>query len=201
MYIMAEIINLRERIKKAPDNLIISKPLEFRKADWDNSFFLQMRKSQAEMFEVHRNEIYREVKKSIYSLPVHFVLKGEMSHTIKSIYINRDNKEKMIEIYYLAGLIDCMVNQVSPLLRTDLIKEIYKKISTLKSVLCVNWYGNIDQVLFPIDSEFFNMRVYRTNLEQADTVKRLYGIIRQGTLEMFKTLSREYVFYTPGRGG
>ena len=201
MYIMAEIINLRERIKKAPDNLIISKPLEFRKADWDNSFFLQMRKSQAEMFEVHRNEIYREVKKSIYSLPVHFVLKGGMSHTIKSIYINRDNKEKMIEIYYLAGLIDCMVNQVSPLLRTDLIKEIYKKISTLKSVLCVNWYGNIDQVLFPIDSEFFNMRVYRTNLEQADTVKRLYGIIRQGTLEMFKTLSREYVFYTPGRGG
>lgn len=198
---MAEIINLRERIKKAPDNLIISKPLEFRKADWDNSFFLQMRKSQAEMFEVHRNEIYREVKKSIYSLPVHFVLKGGMSHTIKSIYINRDNKEKMIEIYYLAGLIDCMVNQVSPLLRTDLIKEIYKKISTLKSVLCVNWYGNIDQVLFPIDSEFFNMRVYRTNLEQADTVKRLYGIIRQGTLEMFKTLSREYVFYTPGRGG
>lgn len=197
---MADIIHFRERIKKAPDNIIISRPLEFRRADWDNSFFLQMRKSQSEIFECSRDKTYREGKKFISCLPMHFVLKGGVAYTVKHLYINRENKGKMIEIYYLAGLIDCMVNQVNPLLRTDLIREIYQKITILKSMLSVNWYGSIDQVLFPIDPEFFNNALYRKNFEQAETVKGLYAIIRQGTLEMFEVISREYVFYTPGRG-
>lgn len=197
---MADIINLRERIKRAPDNLIISRPFEFRKSDWDNVFFLQMRRSLSEIFEYRRNESYQESNKPVSAIPAHFVLKGAMGDTVQSMYINRENKGKMIEIYYLTGLIDCMVNQVNPLLRTDFIKEIYKKISTLKSVLCVNWYGNIDQVLLPIDREYFNDSAYRMNLEHAGTVEEIYRIIRKGTLEMFETLSREYVFYTPGRG-
>jgi len=55
-----------------------------------------------------------------------------MAYTIRSIFLYRSNEEKMREVYYLAGLVDCMINRVHPLLRTDSISEMYKKIITLK---------------------------------------------------------------------
>jgi len=123
-----------------------------------------------------------------------------MAYTIQGIYINRNNERNMREVYYLAGLMDCMINQINPLLRTDLIRDIYKKAMDLKRILNLNWYGQIDQVLFPIDIRFYNQLEYREALSRARTMKDLYGFIREGTDEMFDILSLEYIFYTPGRG-
>ena len=106
----------------------------------------------------------------------------------------------MREVYYLAGLIDCMINQVNPLLRTDLIRSMYKRINTLKKGLNINWYGHLDQVLFPIDVQFLNTVEYRDTLSSAKTMKALYRFIREGIDEMFDILALEYVFYSPGRG-
>ena len=92
-----------------------------------------------------------------------------------------------------------MINQVNPLLRTDLLKDIYKKVKTMKSLLNVNWYGTIHHVLLPIDGHLFNELEYRQSLSLAGTLNDLYHRIREGTDEMFVLLSHEYIFYTPGR--
>ena len=188
---MGKVIQLKDKPHTQSDNLITSRPWEFRRADWESRYFIQMLRSQSAKLEKHRTEIHH--------LPPHFVLKGGMAYTIHGIYSNRNSEEKMREVYYLAGLIDCMINQVNPLLRTDLIRDMYKKVVTFKRMLNMNWYGHIDQVLFPIDIQFYNQSEYRERLSRARTMKELYLLIREGTDTMCAILSCEYSFYTPGR--
>ena len=94
-----------------------------------------------------------------------------------------------------------MINQINPILRTDLIRDMYKKIQDLKNNLKVNWYGHIDHVLFPIDVRFYNHQEYEDELSRSKSLKEIYNLIRKGTNEMFDILSTEYVFFTPGDGG
>ncbi|MFH1349826.1 MAG: hypothetical protein ABII26_02710 [Pseudomonadota bacterium] len=197
---MGDIIRLQEKAGSSPDNLITHEPFEFRRADWENSLFLQMLKSQSEKLERHRQEIYNIGKKGVWQLPPHFILRGGMAYTIQGIYIRREIEDQMREVTYLAGLVDCMINQVNPLLRTALIRDMYKKILELKRGLNMNWFGQIDQVLLPIDPQFYNPQEYRRGLSEAKTMKELYRLIREGADEMFDILSLEYTFYTPGRG-
>lgn len=146
-------------------------------------------------------ESLKYVPEGLATLPPHFTLHGGMSFTIRSMYINRMNEERMREIYYLVGLTDCMINQVHPILRTDLLRDMYKKVFALKKSLKVHWHGNLDQVLLPIDVEFFDDISYRTSLSKAITMKELYEAIREGTDEMFDILSLEYTFFIPWTGG
>jgi len=181
------------------NNLIALKPLEFRLADWKCAHFIQMQRPQSLELEEHRKEVHEKGDGVVSSLPPHFVLAGSMAFTIQGLYRFRENEEKMREVYYVAGLIDCMIHQVTPLLRTEAIKEMYTKIRTLKSLLNLNWYGSIDQVFLPLDFRWHNESEYRGSLSAASTMKELYRLIRKGTDEMFDILSLEYVFYAPPR--
>jgi len=194
---MGKIIDLKDRIQKPPDNLIVSKPWEFRKAHWETAHFIQMLKSQADKLEKHREETSRKGGSGIHHLPSHFVLKGGMAATMRAMYTCRDDEERMREVYYLIGLMDCMINQVNPILRTDLLRAMYKKVFLMKERLNIHWYGPIDQVLLPIDSRFFQESEYRACLKNASTMQELYQTIRKGTEGMFDVLSFEYVFYRP----
>ena len=194
---MAKIIPFQ---RKPASTLITEKPLEFRRADWESAYFLQMLKSESEKLEQHRKEVHEAGGSGVWHLPPHYVLRGGMECTIAGLYRNRENDEKMREAYYLAGLVDCMINQVNPLLRTGLIHELYQKVATLRSILRINWYGPIDQVLFPLDTHIYNEAEYRASLAAAREISELYQVIRKGTEEMFDILSLEYCFYVPGRG-
>ena len=197
---MAKIINLMERFEKEPDNIITSKPWEFRRVAWKSKFFIQMLKIQSIRFEKQKRAIVQKGNARNDDIPPHVILDGGLAHTIQGLYMSRHNEEKMREIYYLSGLIDCMINQVNPLLRTDLISDIYQKVTTLKRILNIHWYGEMDRVLFPLEPELFNHIQYKERLKNRKTMKELYLEIRKGTDEMFDILSAEYTFYTPGRG-
>ena len=189
----------KDKSGSPPDNLIVPKPWEFRWSDWDSSHFIQMLRSQSTKLETHRKDNYKKGANGVWHLPPHFVLKDGMAHTVRAAYIYREQEERIREVYYLAGLVDCMINQVSPLLRTDLIRDLYKKVMEMKRRLNVNWYGQINQVLLPLDSHLYNELEYREGLTGAKTMRELYNFIREGTDDMFAILSVEYVFYTPGR--
>ncbi|MDY7037170.1 MAG: hypothetical protein SV375_13525 [Thermodesulfobacteriota bacterium] len=197
---MGKIIPLWQKVNSLPDNLITLKPLEFRRADWGSSCFIQILRSESAGLERHRKEIHKKGNKGIRQMPTHFALRGGMGYTIQGLYINRNDESKMREVYYLAGLMDCMINQINPLLRTDLIRHLYKKVTDLKRILNLNWYGQIDHVLFPIDIQFYDHLEYREALSKTRTMKDLYRFIREGTDKMFNILSLEYIFYTPGKG-
>jgi hypothetical protein len=183
------------------DDLITRKPLEFRHPDWDSVHFIQMLKSQALKLEAHRREVHEKGGSGVWQLPPHFVLRGSMATTIQGLFRYRENEERMREVYYLAGLVDCMIHQVSPILRTECLGDVYRKTLTLRNLLDVNWRGTIDHVLLPLDSLFFNDQEYRATLFRAGTLKDLFRAIREGTDEMFDILAIEYCFYAQGRGG
>ena len=103
--------------------------------------------------------------------------------------------------YSLIGLTDCMINQVNPILRTDLLRAMYKKVFAMKEALNIHWHGTLDQVLFPIDYQFYDDLAYRSSIRNAGSMKELYRAIKRGTDEMFDILSLEYVFYCPWIGG
>jgi hypothetical protein len=196
---MAKILRFKEGSGSPPGNVITLKPWEFRGADWESRHFIQMLKSQSAKLEQHRKQVYEKGAR-VSQVPPHFVLKGSMAYTVQGIYLYRTNEANMREVYYLAGLIDCMINRVAPLLRTDVIKDIYKKAMTLKTLLNITWYSAFDQVLLPLDSQFFNEYEYRNKITGASSAQELYGLIREGTDEMFDILALEYTFYTPARG-
>ena len=195
---MGKVLKFREGAGSPPDNVITLKPLEFRGADWESKHFIQMLKSQSTNLEKHRKEVYERGHR-VSQLPPHFVLSGSMAYTIQGIFSYRTIEAKMREVYYLAGLIDCMINRVTPLLRTDVIKGIYKKVMTLKALLNMTWYTSFDQVLLPLDSHLFNESEYKSRISRADSAMVLYRLIREGTDEMFDILALEYSFYTPRR--
>ena len=196
---MAKILKFKEDAGAPRDNVITLKPWEFRGSSWETRHFIQMLKPLSAKLERHRKEA-SEKGGRVSQLPPHFVLRGSMAYTIQGIFSYRTNEAKMREVYYLAGLIDCMINRVSPLLRTDVIKDIYRKVMTLKAFLNMTWYSSFDQVLFPLDSEFFNEYEYRNRISGAPSAQELYRLIREGTDEMFDILALEYSFYTPARG-
>jgi hypothetical protein len=196
---MGKVLQFKYGVGSPPDNMITLKPWEFRAADWESRHFIQMLKSQSSKLENHRTEVY-ERGSNVSQLPPHFALTGSMAYTIQGIFSYRTNEEKMREVYYLAGLVDCMINQVSPLLRTEVIGDVYKKIMTLKALLNVTWYSSFDQVLLPLDSHLFNEFDYKRNITRAESAPVLYRLIREGTDEMFDILGLEYAFYTPRRG-
>ncbi len=190
---MGDVIELKRESEGLPDNLITRRPWEFRKAYWRTVHFLQILKSRSAKLE--------SCGEKANNLPPHFSLKGAMADTIRAMYAHRESEERMREVYYLAGLMDCMINQVSPILRTDILRSMYKKVFEMREEYGVNWYGPLDQALLPIDSWFYNDSEYRSTLRNAGTMKGLYLAIRKGTDKMFDILSLEYVFYCPNMGG
>jgi hypothetical protein len=198
---MGEVINLHDKLRKTPDNLICLRPWEFRRAAWETAHFVQMLRSLSAKLERDTDDNQKRGGKGIWHLPSHFSLKGGMAYTIRAMYANREDEEKMREVYYLMGLMDCMINQVNPILRTDLLRAMYKKVFAMKEKLNIHWYGPLDHVLLPIDCQFHNEMEYRSSLNRAGTMKALLQAIRKGTDNMFEILSLEYVFYFPGIGG
>ena len=191
---MGEIIKISEM-----DNLIIREPFEFRWAPWDSVHFVQMTKESSKKFEKRRREQHRQGKSGEGQIPSHFVLKGGMAFTIQTLFRERKNENSMREIYFLAGLIDCVINQVNPILRTDLIRDVFNRINESKRRYALNWYGPLDQVLFPIDSHLYDISTYHAMIRQAGSLKELYTTIKEETEEMFLILSKEYTFYCPGK--
>jgi len=188
-----------QNVGQAPDNIIVKDPFEFRRPDWQSAFFLQMTKKNSKLLEEQRNIFFSQGKLGIKELPPHYSLQGGVAGTIGALFLYRNEEEKMRKVYYLAGLVDCLINQVNPILRTAMLRDMYNRVQRLRAELGVRWVGTLDHVLLPIDGIFFNEMEYKQRLATARTLKALYGVIEEGTQEMFDILSLEYVFYCPNR--
>jgi hypothetical protein len=195
---MAKIIDIRSRSEKWPDTRIASTPLEFRRAGWELSSFIQMLRSDSEEFERKRRHMPGAWRTEPGQLPPHFSLRNGTASTLRALFLYRDREERMREVYFLAGLIDCMINQINPILRTALVRDMYKKIFLMKKDLGVAWHGPLKRVLLPVDPLLFSQQEYQGALRASGSLKELYDVIRKGTGELFDLLSSKYVFYLPG---
>jgi hypothetical protein len=195
---MAKIIDF-ENGRKADDNLICRKPLEFRRGDWHQGQALQCLRSEAEKYQSHRREAIANGHKHIRFVPEHFSLVGGCDYTVMGLYRWRESEEGAREFYRLAGLMECVVNSTSPLLRTDLLRSLYKTIMELRSSLNFSWRADSSQFLLPLHPHFYRRSHFFDQILQADTLKSLYKTVEQEAAAQFDLLAAEYVFYLPKR--
>ncbi len=178
------------------ENLITSTPMEFRRARWSTLHFVQMRRSLSERYEVEFLQ-----SKEAAAIPPHFVLDKGLEYTISGLFSYRTQLERMREVYLLAAMVDLLINKVSPILRTDLIRGVYNRVFELKNRLNVFWAGTIQQVLLPIEPALYSEEDYRASLAMAKNLKDLLELVKEASEEMFLILSKEYVFYCPNPRG
>ncbi|MBF0475820.1 MAG: hypothetical protein HQK59_08300 [Deltaproteobacteria bacterium] len=180
------------------DNVICSKPIRVRWGEWKGGRIMQCTNYEAEKFEQHRREVSRAGHGSHVSfVPTYFPLSIGESQTLLGLYQVRDREEDLDQVYYLAGLMECLLNYHQPVLRTDLIRKFYDEINILKSRLGVLWRGNSDHFLLPLASMHYDASVFIVKVEQATSMKELLAVIKEGTSEQLTLLKNEYVFYLP----
>jgi hypothetical protein len=194
---MAKIIQFEDGRKIINDNLICRKPLEFRRGDWDKGQVLQCLRDEAKKYQSHRRQALTNGHRHIRFVPESFSLVGGSHYTVMGLYRLRQQEKQARELYRLAGLMECVVNSSSPLLRTDLLRGVYKTIMTLRQDLDFSWKGDSSQFLLPLHPHLYQRSHFFAQLNQAGTIKALYDAVIRETGIQFDLLEAEYVFYLP----
>lgn len=192
---MADVIDLSRRFHK--DNLITSKPLEFRQDEREIGHAMMCLRSESARFEAHRQEALRAGHNHIAFVPNHFMLDSGYHYTVVGLFRFRNEEPMMQRVYRLAGLMECATRAPSAILRSDLLRRFYQKIMEEREELNVVWRGNVRHFLLPLHPELRNPNLLLHNVEKAETLKDLFLAISEETDLQFDLLRSHYVFYLP----
>jgi hypothetical protein len=194
---MAEIIDLSQRF--APkDNLLTAAPIEFRRGDWPAGYAMMCLRKESQRFETHRQAALGvHGHQHIGFVPTHISLDDGYHFTISGLFRHRADESLMRRTYRLAGLMECVTNASSSILRTDLLRHFYKTILDEREALQVFWRGNVQRFLLPVHPEYRHPNLFFNAIDRAETLKELYANIEQETDLLFDVLAEQYVFYVP----
>lgn len=196
---MANIIDLTQRLQKS-DNLIALRPLEFRRGDWQSGHVLMCTREESVRYEAHRLEALRSPgHQHISFIPGHVTLDDGYHYTVMGLFRHRGDEGLMRRTYRLAGLMECVTNAPSAILRTDLLRRFYKSILEEREELKVVWRGNVRHFLLPLHPEHHNPNLFFHEVSNAETLKELFNVIQSETDAQFDILMAHYVFYFPER--
>ena len=193
---MADVIHIRRGVA-SESNLIVQKPLEMRWIDWESGSPIQVSRRESERFERERERSLREDGSIPPGIPNHYSLKNGPEITLWALYCRRNDPDAMREVYYLAGLMECMTHVPHPVLRTVMVRGFYRTLQELQERLGVFWRGRIHHFLFPTAAEHGTSGDFVQSLQSAETLRDLFITIREQTEEQFLVLGSEYVFYLP----
>lgn len=195
--IMADIIDFSGR-SKLGSNLIIQRPLEFRKGEWLAGSAILCTREESMRFETHREKAQAQERPFISLVPNHVTLDGGYHFTALSLFRFREDEPSMRRLYRLAGLMECVTRAPSPILRTDLVRRFFKIINEEKEKLSVSWKGSVHSFLLPLQPQHYAPNLFINAVQQAASLKDLLIVIEEHTDKQFECLSRHYVFYVPG---
>lgn len=194
---MADIIDLTQRLPKN-DNLIASSPLEFRRGDWQNGHIFMCVREEALRYEAHRLEALSSPgHQHISFIPRHILLDDGYHYTIMGLFRHRRDEALMRRVYRLTGLMECVTNAPSAILRTDLLRRFYKSILEEREELQVVWRGNVRHFLLPLPPEYRDPNLFFNEISNAESLKDLFVAIQSETDAQFDILREHYVFYLP----
>jgi hypothetical protein len=194
---MADIIDMTERFP-GKENLIEAAPLEFRRGEWRTGYAMLCTREESARFEAHRREVAEgHGHRYIAAVPNHFTLDDGSHYTAEGLFRHRRNEAAMRRVYRLAGLMECVTEAPSPILRTDLLRRFYQVILEEREDLKVVWRGHVRHFLLPIHPDRYNPALFLHAVANAESLKDLFAAIQSQTDAQFDILSRFYVFYLP----
>lgn len=149
-------------------------------------------------FEKHRQQaLIAPGHQHIAFVPSHISLEDGYHYTILGLFRYRTNEQKMRRVYRLAGLMECVTNASSAILRTDLLRRFYQMILEERETLNVVWRGNVRHFLLPVYPELRDPNLFFYRVEKAESLKELFQTIEADTNEQLDIIGQNYVFYVP----
>jgi hypothetical protein len=190
---MADVVEFSQ----LPDNTITDKPWRFRRAEWAAAQPLMCGLHQAAMFEDHRREVFRPGHFHLRELPLGVPLEAGQVNTVRGVFRHRLDEENMRRVMFLAGLMEAMINHPCPILRTDLIRNVYSRLETLSAELGVVWRGHSERFLPTLPPQLYHPNRLPGLLVGVNNLQVFYDTIRAETDDQFDLVAGHYVFYVP----
>ncbi len=185
------------KFPRLPDNTLTDKPWRFRRAEWAAAQPLMCGLHQAALFEDHRREVYRPGHFHIRELPLGVPLEAGQVITIRGVFRHREAEENMRRVMFLAGLMEVMINHPCPILRTDLIRNVYQRLETLSADLGVVWRGQSNRFLPTLSPRLYHPNRLSGRLAVINNLQVFYDTLRAETDDQFDLVAKHYVFYVP----
>jgi hypothetical protein len=194
---MADVIQLSDRFPGRA-NLITPHPLEFRRGDWHGGYTMMCTRKESLKYEQHREQAFGTPgHQHIGYVPNHFSLENGSHYTVLGLFRYRNDESKMRKVYRLAGLMECVTNAPSSILRTDLLRRFYQTILQERESLNMVWRGNVRHFLLPLHPDLHNPNLFYHHVAASESLKDLFSAIERETNEQFDILKLHYVFYVP----
>ena len=105
--------------------------MRLRWGDWRTSKIIQVHVGPAAAFEDYRADCFAQGRDHTGDMPPHFALDGPSHHTALALLRHRNNEEMLIKVNYLAAMMEALVNTPCAILRTDLIRRVYREVDSL----------------------------------------------------------------------
>lgn len=176
------------------DNLIIARPMCFRRADWAGVKPLQVERAMAEIYQAARLDGTHPPGSHV---PPGVTLRGSLERTLTGLYRMRNDAGAMAEIYYLAGLMELACGLAHRVMRTDLIRRVFGTISEISDRTGVKWPASNEGFLLPLGPLVSPGEGLEEAVGRAGTLKELLIEVRLETDRQFEMICRDFIFYLP----
>ena len=121
------------------DHIITDAPMRLRWGDWRTSQIIQVHVRTAAAYEDQRSETLAAGRGLPGHMPAHYNLDRGMRDTALGLLRHRHQPDEQKQVLYLAALMQTLLTAPCPILRTDLIRNVYAEVKRLSSRLCVSF--------------------------------------------------------------
>lgn len=182
------------------DSRVISTaPLRLRWGEWRTPHAILVHVQSAAVYEDWRDDALASGTDPSAQMPSHFALDGGLHETAHALLRHRGNESKLIDVTYLSLLMETLVNTPCAILRTDLIRRVYREVDALSAALTLRWRGRAGHFMLPLNQDARDPGGFERTVAPIAELKALFNTLRDIAATRLDTLKKGYVIYFPRR--
>lgn len=173
--------------------------MRLRWGPWHTGRIIQVHVGAAAAYEEYRKECLEHGQDPSGRMPPHFALEGGLQDTALGLLRHRASAAAQEQICYLACLLEALVGAPSAILRTDLIRRVYQEVDQLSKTLGFRWRGGEGRFIPPVNQDAGDPHHFARLVAPLSNLQEFYAVLHDYAAQRYRTISKEYVFYYPGR--
>ena len=194
---MSDIIKFPDKGLPGRDNVITTKPMRLRWGGWRSNKILQVHVGAAAVYEDFRQECIAQGRDPASQVPPAHELSGGLRETALALLRFRNSEQQQRRAYYLAALLEALITAPCAILRTDLIRRVYREVETLSEELGLRWSSHSGRLMLSLEQDAKDPDMMSKRLENIDNLSRFFEEIRDISDSRYQTLAKSYVLYYP----
>lgn len=181
----------------ADDHIICQTPYRLRWGDWRTAHPIQVHVGAAAVYEDQREEDLAAGRTLGGQMPMHFQLDAGLNDTAQAILRLRADESALIEVSYLACLMEALVNTPCAILRTDLIRRVYQEVDRLSAALSLRWRGRAGRFMLPLNRDALEPKGFDRRVSPLANLQEFFAVLKEIARERHQDLAKNYVIYYP----